>query len=125
MLFNKIDYYLQMVLGLLIVSVVWVFPYVLLLAIPFGAWQMISGIVNLAQFKKYNSGYGAALIIYMAMSVVYLGFLFAGAFEFEALAGVIPPVLLAIYYFILSHKRVFNAESIKKNSSGFLPNLEF
>ncbi len=67
--FLKIDYTIQRILGILIVVSLIYFPIAMLLLIPFGAWQVLSGIIGAAYGSRWRVFYLIAVFIYFIIMI--------------------------------------------------------
>ncbi len=107
--FLKIDVIIQRVFLVLIVFGLFVFPISMLLSIPFGAWQVISGVVGALYGSQWRKKYlGVVAIYFMSYPFVYyLSDVIGRSMIFEYTFGaiyVITPIVLGLTYYIKSEK---------------------
>lgn len=124
MLFNKVDFWIQAVLGGLIILCLVIFPYAILLAVPFGAWQVMSAFINLFRMGKYSGVYKIKLVSYLVAVVAYFSLGYIEAFNNLPVLYFLAPAALGIFQLHISYERVFKPD-YKRSENGFLANLEF
>ncbi len=99
--FLKIDYWVQTVLGIIILLTVW-FLIGLLLLIPFGGWQVISSIIMIIYVQDRRR------ILYL-LSTLLLGLIFyllGDSYETSAMVDLLTFTAipaLAIWYYVMTY----------------------
>lgn len=69
--FIKTDEMIQRILGILVLLTLIIYPIAMLLLIPFGAWQVISGIVGTLYGSKWRMKYlGFVTLYFSTLSVI-------------------------------------------------------
>ncbi len=112
--FLKIDIAIQKVLGILILLTLIVFPIAMLLAIPFGAWQVISGIIGVSYGSKWRKKY---LFIVASYFLFWYGTAYLGGIDIYPIsAGIatiilfVVPIVLGIRYLAKTEKEIAKIE---------------
>lgn len=125
MFWKQLDYYGQSTLAILAIGLfVIAFPFGALLLIPFGAWQVISALVVLANINQYESDYQRKHVIYLgAVALYFLSWLFVPGEDGWMTLYIIPPLVLGMYYWFLTRVRLMDPRVLAPRT-GFLPNVE-
>jgi hypothetical protein len=122
------DYWFQTIIGYIMItcciSIVG-FYFVFLLAIPFGAWQVISGLcLGIANNDKKRILYVRAVTAYFA---VMLGFYMLKDSDYTyfennvifdylfSIIGVVTPIVLGTYYYRITYRAYHNIEQRTTN----------
>lgn len=114
-IFLKIDLVIQNVLGILILLTLVVYPVAMLLLIPFGAWQVFSGIIGMIYGSKWRMIYLGIVMAYFSTyslsellgnrSGVYAGL------EFTLMAiYIVTPIVLGMGYYVKTIKETWKKE---------------
>ena len=108
--FIKTDEIIQRILGILILLTLIIYPIAMLLLIPFGAWQVISGIVGALYGSKWRMKYLGFVVLYFSTMSLVIAF---NEDYFSANSFLIPvftviycvsPLVLGITYYVKTRK---------------------
>ncbi|MGK0389067.1 MAG: hypothetical protein ACI94Y_001803 [Maribacter sp.] len=111
--FIKVDEIIQRILGILILLTLIIFPIAMLLLIPFGAWQVVSGIVGALHGSKWRMKYLGFVVLYFS---TLFGFAWLGDSNYlspyskrllEDLFAIIycvSPLIMGLTYFVKTRK---------------------
>lgn len=99
--FLKVDEMIQRIILILIGLTLIIYPVAMLLAIPFGAWQVISGIVGIFYGSRWRMGYIFCVINYFVSIPLSFQLIEKRMVPEDALMVVylVVPVILGIYYY--------------------------
>lgn len=116
--FLKVDEIIQRILGILILLTLIVYPIAMLLLMPFGAWQVISGIVGSLYGNKWRMKYIAVVVAYFSSYGLYALCeylqMMNPVFEFILMTIYIAtPLILGISYYVKTRKEAKSSEIVK------------
>lgn len=116
--FLKVDEIIQKVIGIFILLTLIVYPIAMLLLIPYGAWQVVSGIVGALYGSKWRMKYLGIVAIYF--STYYFGYLLGNRSSLNEFVEVIlmgiyciTPLVLGIGYLVKTRQELPKEEGIK------------
>lgn len=117
--FIRVDEMIQRVLGILVLVTLIFYPIAMLLLIPFGAWQVISGIIGTLYGSKWRMKYLGWVTLYFST----LGILtYMGDYYFPSDSYWIPlltviycgsPLAMGIVYYIKTRKERPEKDGVK------------
>jgi hypothetical protein len=123
------DYWFQTIVGVIMiaccVSIVGIY-FAALFAIPFGAWQIISGLCfgiayndkKRIRYVRYVTAYFAVMFgFYMLKDSDYTYFESNAVFDYLfSVIGVVSPIVLGIHYYVITYKAYHNIQPETANS---------
>lgn len=99
--FLKIDYWVQTILGIIILITAW-FLIGLLLLIPFGAWQVLSSIIMIIYVQDRRRMWYLLSTITYGLVMYFLGDSYNASNIADALTFTCVPAL-AIWYYVMTY----------------------
>ncbi len=114
--FLKVDFIIQLILIILMVLTIPTVFYPFLIAIPFGAWQVMSGIIGVIYGSKWRRMYLLIVGLYFSIGYAFISIFQYGSMPFESvlyLFTFLVPLVLGITYFAMTYREYMASKETK------------